>query len=134
MSEMTLPFSIGDKVRSKANARLHGKVAGISIGLLNLPTYRVHNERGDYVGDFLGYQIEVQPDKLAPEAAWIEVGRIIERNVSADTFYSNTEGERSSIRHECYKVLGGAGVMKVLAHDVVRNELNAAIDRANTSN
>lgn len=103
---MTTVYKEGDRVTSKNNMGRYYKVTGVV--LVQRLTIQDENTGATFV-DLAPDMFDPAPKKLTPVEAWSEVPVLIIR-LMQDYGLPLWEYDKRGIRHECYKLLGGAGV------------------------
>lgn len=97
-------FTKGDRVRNKHNGLYLGTVTDV------IEFVRVRNGGGGFVEGFPASDLELA-EPLSPETVWSQVPILVMQQImgmgSATGLY---EFDRRGIRHECYRLLGGAGI------------------------
>ena len=118
-------FSIGEYVNTPSDAI--GKI--VKKQMVCDITYTVQFNSGR-TADFDGADLEPAP-KLTPDEAWAQLPILIIEQVKAlRVHYTDGvpvlyAGQRSNIRHECYKLLGGAGIKVEPVKERVTNMVEA---------
>lgn len=96
-------FKVGDRVRSKRTGDYLGKITAIKV------VYEATDSDG-YVSRNFSDQLELAP-QLDAATVWSEVPLLIMREINGrGPRRVIFDFEQKSIRHQCYRLLGGNGV------------------------